>query len=593
MVRVNTKQPIKTRVVQPVRPGGYVPGGGGGGGGDPFESLRTSLFGASEQGLWARPDQYNAPLTQYKESTAQNIVTAVGDTVGLAIDWRLGRTLGAERMPKTGGWVDADWVKDAHFVISGGNIVVDNTGQGSQGFCRPTVDLLTAGKWYEITANVSSVTTLGQVSFRLLPFSGSVGAITGPNLVAGQNRWFVQCTGSLVRPGLRCASSASLTQITINEFTCKELPGNHAYQATASKRPLLAGVPPGGRNNELIQTENFAAASWVKIRLSVTGEVCTVNSTNASGSVLTQGSLTAGVVYTCYADMKYNDSRWCAIRIGSERAWFDLLNGVVGTKQGAGSVSSITDVGNGYYRCRFTHTPTTTVLYVYPATDGDNTDAGTLDRKTNVARVQLQRGSSATNYQRVGAGIYDVTEEGQPTLYGWLSDGVDDNLETNAFDPGTDKVTVCAGVRKLSDAATAVVIEHSVNFNTNNGTFGLLGPSNPSLDSYQFRSKGTTLQGSAVTGFAAPVSNVITGLGDIAGDIARIRINGTQVAETLTDQGTGNYGNHKAYIGGRAGTSLFYNGYIFALCLRFAATDSSLLSRLENFVAVKTLGARL
>ena len=39
-----------------------------------------------------------------------------------------------------------------------------------------------------------------------------------------------------------------------------------------------------------------------------------------------------------------------------------------------------------------------------------------------------------------------------------------------------------------------------------------------------------------------------TGIGDISGDSAILRINGTQVATSTTDQGTGNYGNLPAYF---------------------------------------------
>jgi hypothetical protein len=91
------------------------------------------------------------------------------------------------------------------------------------------------------------------------------------------------------------------------------------------------------------------------------------------------------------------------------------------------------------------------------------------------------------------------------------------------------------------------------------------------------------------TGYAAPITNVLTGIGDIAGDNAILRVNGTQVAQNTADQGTGNYLAYPLYIGRRAGTSFPFNGQIFGLIVRFGSNlDAATISQTETW-----LGARV
>jgi hypothetical protein len=80
------------------------------------------------------------------------------------------------------------------------------------------------------------------------------------------------------------------------------------------------------------------------------------------------------------------------------------------------------------------------------------------------------------------------------------------------------------------------------------------------------------------------------GIGDISGDISRLRINGVQVAENLGDQGTGNYGNHKLYFGRRAGTSLPANIREYMTIIRGAQTATPLIERVEREVRRKIKG---
>ena len=89
--------------------------------------------------------------------------------------------------------------------------------------------------------------------------------------------------------------------------------------------------------------------------------------------------------------------------------------------------------------------------------------------------------------------------------------------------------------------------------------------------------------------YPPPVTYVLTGIGDISGDLATLRADGVQVATSTGDQGTGNYLAYPMYIGRRGGTSVPFNGNIYSLVTRFGANlDATTIGRTETYVAGKT-----
>jgi hypothetical protein len=217
--------------------------------------------------------------------------------------------------------------------------------------------------------------------------------------------------------------------------------------------------------------------------------------------------------------------------------------------------------------------------------------AGTLTLTVtgSVTLSQLQLGAAFDNYQAVGATAFDITESGQPSC-GYLSyNGSNQWMQTAAAVnfSATDEMSVFAGVRKVSDAARGVIAELTTSIAANNGAFNLTAP-NAASATYAFESKGTTLRDAVATPFTAPIFNVLSGVSDISGDSALIRVNGTQADVDTGDQGTGNYANAVTYFGARAGTSLYFNGLEFSTIIRGALTSGTLLTRTEQYVARQT-----
>lgn len=170
-------------------------------------------------------------------------------------------------------------------------------------------------------------------------------------------------------------------------------------------------------------------------------------------------------------------------------------------------------------------------------------------------------------------------------------DGTDDgyaSVATVNFS-ATDEITVFAGVRKNSDAATGIICELGTDVNSVNGSFALTGPGANAAPSYRLFARGTaTVNANAATGYAAPTTNVLTGIGDISGDSCILRVNGTQAASSSSDQGTGNYGNYTLYVGRRGGTTLPFNGRLYQLIGVGKLLTNAQIVQTERFVAYRT-----
>jgi hypothetical protein len=218
-----------------------------------------------------------------------------------------------------------------------------------------------------------------------------------------------------------------------------------------------------------------------------------------------------------------------------------------------------------------------------PALVGDGT-SGIYIWGADLRPASQATGLIGPTYQRVvDAATYDTA--------GFLPylqfDGLDDSMSTNSIDfSAGDKMTVWAGVRKLSDANTGTVAQLSPSTSTNNGVFGLYVPFNTGASAdYAWQSKGTiriTVNSSVSTG---PATSVFTAIGNISAPLAQLRQNAIQIATSSASQGTGNFGNFALNIGEGAG---FLNGWLTSLIVRGAQSTQSQIEATESWVAGKT-----
>lgn len=198
------------------------------------------------------------------------------------------------------------------------------------------------------------------------------------------------------------------------------------------------------------------------------------------------------------------------------------------------------------------------------------------------------RGNTFTQANTANAPILQQDASGR---YFLLFDGTDDWLESAAtINPGAvDKAQVFAGVRKLSDAATGVVLEASPTIDTNNGTILLAAPVVAGASDYSFTSRGTVAASQTRDGNAAPRTDVLTALADISAPSAQLRVSQSAIAANTASQGTGNYLTHTHFIGRRNGTSLPFNGRLYQLITRYGANlTADQITQTETFVNART-----
>jgi hypothetical protein len=216
----------------------------------------------------------------------------------------------------------------------------------------------------------------------------------------------------------------------------------------------------------------------------------------------------------------------------------------------------------------------------------------TLTVSGTVTDAQLEIGA-LTAYQRVGASSRsDVSEAGQPQVYFVSPDGTTNFMVSaaNVDFSATDRMFVCAGVTKKSDATRANIYEMADGTITNSKVF-LSAPSANGSTNYTYNSNGSSLATATATPYVAPITNVLSGVSRISTDSCLIRTNGVEAGTSATDQGTGNYGNYLTYVGARAGTSLFSSANIYQLIAVGKTPTTPELSATENFVAQKTKGS--
>lgn len=371
--------------------------------------------------------------------------------------------------------------------------------------------------------------------------------------------------------------------------------GNHRTQATTAARPLYALHPVGGVRNLLQYTED--GSNWTTLNLSqatLDGEITLTE--NAESSVVHRAFIASDSVSDeaniIRFEVKPNGRTKLRVWVfsGSLNVNIDVENQTLLDKHASMGVPSFSTTPDGFTVVTFTG-PSNRIfnqlnfLLLDDAGNASYTGDGTSG--LIIRKPQLELGSTATNYQRVGS-FLDVSEEGKARRGRLWYNGTSHFMQTPTITPGTDKVQVFAGVRKLSDAARGVLVEHSASAAANNGSLVVTAPDAASA-TFAFESKGTTLVSAVDTGIAAPATRVLTGLGDISGDSAILRINGVQEAISTAEQGTGNFLAYPLYFGARAGTSLFFGGYEDTSIVRFGPTpDDTTISKVESYVVSKT-----
>lgn len=552
----------------------------------------AALFTTGVNGAWYDPSDFS---TMFQDAAGTTPVTAVGQPVGLMLDKSKGLVLGPELVTNGDFATDTAWTKGGTWTISGG---VASWGGGADAFLQQSVTA-TAGTTIRIEFTLSGITS-GSVGVRAFnTISTNIAEYT-------RNGTYVVYDRVSSASGICAFRSQALNAgASVDKISVRELPGNHAFNSSGNSAnfPVLSA-----RYNLLTKTEDFSDAVWGKASTAIISNAVIAPDNTLSADKLVEAAATAqhfvaspavslsaatsasGSVY-----VKAAERTWCVVRFGYQNygRYVNLSTGAIGSIYSAAPDTFTVDpVGDGWFKITLSKAVASgnIGLSVDVATsDGTNNYAGDGTSGIYIWGADLRVANDAMNqpaYQRVNTATDYDTVGFKPYL---SFNGVNQWLQTNSIDfTYGDKMFVCAGVRKLSDAGTQMISELSTDAGLNNGFYIA------SISNTIYSKLGTPDSFASFPFATSPASGVVSCVYDktktttLTSIIARI--NGTPVAGTTMTEADalGNFSNNPLYIGARAGTSLFFNGRLYGLVVAGKQASANEIASTEAWLNQKT-----
>ena len=211
-----------------------------------------------------------------------------------------------------------------------------------------------------------------------------------------------------------------------------------------------------------------------------------------------------------------------------------------------------------------------------------------VGQSVRLMRDKSGRGNNATAPSDAARPV--LQQDGSGLLH-LVFNGSSSTMSTGSINfTATNKMTLFGGLTKLSDVSSALFTELSASKNLNAGSFFIAAPdATGASGNFSFATRGTATGPTIGSGtFLAPTTKVLTCIGDISAPVATLRVNGVQAATNTASQGTGNFGNYPLFIGSRNNASLFFNGRLYGLIVRGAATSTTQVTSTERWMAGKT-----
>ena len=318
------------------------------------------------------------------------------------------RNIAVYQLTSSNGWV-------AYVDLSTGSLV-SSVAIGS-GVGSASVSSVGNG-WYRVSVVFTTTTTSLTVSAGLS--NGTTGSYTGDG------------TSSIFVWGAQLEQRSSVTAYTATTTApiTNYIP---ALQTAAAGVARFEHNPVTGeslgleieeqRTNLLLRSEEIDNAYWTKANASITANAVVapdgnltadslVENTAATGHNISSTAFTSGLTsaisYTFSVYVKPAGRSWAILEMGGALGggygWFDLSTGTLGTQTQLSGTSTITAVGNGWYRISITDTSTSTgsaatKCNVY-ATTGNNVISYTGDGFSGISvwGAQLEAGAFATSY---------------------------------------------------------------------------------------------------------------------------------------------------------------------------------------------------
>ena len=222
--------------------------------------------------------------------------------------------------------------------------------------------------------------------------------------------------------------------------------------------------------------------------------------------------------------------------------------------------------------------------------------AGTIPVTAVGQPVGLMLDKSGRNnhaYQSVSASRPILQRNATTGAYYLAFDGIDDFLRTNAINfTATNKVSLVAGIRKLSDSTDSVVVETGTNYFTPTGGFALFSSNSFGLFVGFGVSGVNTFYIKLQPGYSAPRSLVTSLRLDLSAidrpTQVKFNIDGARKDIAEGPAVTGTFANTPIFIGRRGGTALPFNGHLYGLIGIGKLASDSETAAIEKELAKRT-----
>jgi hypothetical protein len=376
---------------------------------------------------------------------------------------------------------------------------------------------------------------------------------TGDN-TSGVYLWGSQFENNTLTNYQKTISTYDVTEVGANDCWYLFFDGSDDFLQTNSIDFSTATL--GARRNILTNTEDFEANNWFK-------NVAAVSSVNTNASTSPIGDTTAD-------------------RIN----WINQSDSDLGvaTNNTTAAVANTTMTFSIYVKGEGADVGKTLIMKLKRYTGTLYFEQKTVTLTSGWVResITLNIGSGATGWT---ISLSSGTTGALTTLI-WGAQ-LEFGSITDYQKVGTDEMTVFAGIRKVSDSAIGMICELSTDSNANPNAFYLRGPGVVG-DNYYWATGGTSFNQIGVSGYSAPITNMLTGQGDISNSTCSLRINGTSAVSNGSSQGTGVFGNYAIYLGRRGGTGLPFSGHIYSLIVRGRTTNVNIIAFIEKYLARNT-----
>jgi co-chaperonin GroES (HSP10) len=257
------------------------------------------------------------------------------------------------------------------------------------------------------------------------------------------------------------------------------------------------------RTNLLVRSEEFDNAAWTKARASIVANTIVapdgtltadklVANTDTNTHVASQSlSLASGTVYTASLYAKQGETRYVRFGFGGaafaaiQIAFFDLQGGVVVTTSGT-VTTSITSVGNGWWRLSVTATATSTAtgeIAILPSLNGTSSSfTGNGYSGIYIWGAQLEASTKASSYIKTVASQVTRSKDTENAIgLGQLGEGtfyIEAQADTSddLIDSGTTTFNAPdANLNKIAVAYDSASTRTSINGGTVSSAAGTQG----------------------------------------------------------------------------------------------------------------------